>query len=818
MQMTSSTSIRLFSIIFFLSGATSLVYQVAWMRKLSLFFGSDVYSAAVTLSAFMGGLCVGSWLAGWLARGMVLPLFVYGLLEMMIALYAVSFAAILGWFDPLLSDIYRNDFIAHSWIYQTARAAVAFVVLLPPTAMMGATLPFVVQHFAVADRILGARLGHFYAMNTMGALAGTIVGGFFLLPQFGVVRSLIASATVNLAIGLAAMWLATRSGPVKVEPSSSRLEVTAQRRSRHLVALAIGISGFAALALEVVWIRILVQSFSATVYAFSIMLACFLAGIFIGSERESRRVDTLKRPAERLIRLELALFVYVALLAVLTYLVPSFFGTLLWGLTAVTGGGFGPASIVAQVIAAAALIMVPTLWLGATFPLAVKIYAKDIEERAADTGTVYAANTLGALLGALAAGFVLIPLFGARHSLLVIAGVFFLASLAAAPLSEKPTEPRDWPLRQAAAAAGVVIAVVAALLPQQILVNFNMQQSTQPQIVYHGEGVAHTVDIIRTPANNTLMMVNGNIEADTTLVQRRHFILKAHLPLLLHRDPKDVAVIGLGLGMTLAATTRNPAVERIRLVELSPEMVEAHRYLRDVTNDVLANPKIRLLIDDGRNFLNRGVETFDMITADPIHPRITGVGYLYSREYYEAVRAHLRPGGYILQWMPMYAISRSSFDVAFRTFASVFPHASFWYVRGHGLFVAGLEPLTINFATLARRFDYPAVRRDFESIGIRSPHDLLAHLLMDEQHIARYLEASAAVGTKVNTDDNGYLEYATPFEFLYETKTIIEALKPFAGWDRSRLTGATAHDLATIDQLFVERQAKLHEELARPVE
>lgn len=816
--MASGASFWLFSVIFFLSGATSLIYQVAWMRKLSLFFGSDVYSAAITLSAFMGGLCAGSWLAGRLARGLLRPLLTYGVLEIIVAAYAVSFAAILGWFDPLLSQVYLSDYTAHPFVYQLTRAAVAFIVLLPPTALMGATLPVVMQHFAVADRVLGARLGHFYAMNTMGALAGTIVGGFILLPFLGVATTIVWSATVNLAIGLAAVWLAAHSGKVTVEPSPPRAEFMPRGRYRLLVALAIGISGFAALALEVVWMRILVQSFSATVYAFSIMLSCFLAGIFIGSKREAQHVDLRKRPAERLIRLELALFVYVALLSVLTYLVPGFFGTLLWGLTALGRGAFGPASIIAQTIAAVLLIIVPTLWLGAIFPLAVKVYARDIKERAADTGAVYAANTLGALIGALAAGFVLIPAFGARNSLLVIAGLFLVAALVAAPLSERPRDVRDRPLRQAAVAAGAIIAVIAVLLPRQILVNFNMQQSSQPQVVYHGEGIAHTVDIIRTPANNTLMMVNGNIEADTTLVQRRHFILKAHLPLLLHRDANDIAVIGLGLGVTLAATTRNPAVERIRLVELSPEMVEAHRYLRDITNDVLANPKIRLLIDDGRNFLNRGSETFDMITADPIHPRITGVGYLYSREYYEAVRAHLRPGGYILQWMPMYAISRTSFDVAFRTFASVFPHASFWYVRGHGLFVAGLEPLTIDFARLAARFDNEAVRRDFESIGIRSPHELLAHLLMDEQHVARYLAASADVGTKVNTDDNGYLEYATPFEFLYETKTIIEALKPFAGWDRSRLMGATAHDLATIDQLFVERQAKLDDELARPVE
>jgi spermidine synthase len=810
-------SIRLFSVVFFLSGATSLVYQVAWVRKLSLFFGSDVYSAAITLSAFMGGLCIGSWLAGRLARGLVRPILAYGVLEIIIAVYAVAFTAILAWFDPLLSSVYRDSYTSNPALYQLTRASIAFLVLLPPTALMGATLPIVIQHFAVADRVLGARIGHFYAMNTVGALTGTIAGGFILLPWLGVFQSMLASAVVNFVIGVAAILLALSAGPVSVEPSEPKRRPIGSR-GRLLVLLAVGVSGFAALALEVVWMRILVQTFSATVYAFAIMLACFLAGIFIGSEREARRVDSLERPAERLVRLELALFTYIALLAVLTYLVPGFFGTLLWGLTAITGGSFGAASIIAQGIAAALLIITPTLWLGATFPLAVKVYTWDIRDRALDTGSVYAANTFGALLGALAAGFVLIPLFGARSSLLVVGALFLLAALLLTPLAERPAGAHDRPLRYAAVSAGALLTVLALFLPRQILANFNMQQTTRPDVIYHGEGVSHTVDIIRTPARHTLMMVNGNVEADTTLVQRRHFILKAHLPLLLHKAPRDVAVIGLGLGITLSATARNPEVERIRLVELSPEMVEAHRYLRDLTDDVLSNAKIRLLIDDGRNFLNRSTESFDMITADPIHPRITGVGYLYSREYYEAVKSRLRPGGYILHWMPMYAISRESFDVAFRTFASVFPNASFWYVRSHGLFVAGLEPLTIDFATLARRFEQPAVRRDFESIGIRSAHELVAHLLMDDRQIARYLESARASGSAVNTDDNAHLEYATPFEFLQTTKPIIGALKPFAGWDRSRLTGATPEDLATIEQLFQKRLSVLLDELDQPVD
>jgi spermidine synthase len=292
------------------------------------------------------------------------------------------------------------------------------------------------------------------------------------------------------------------------------------------------------------------------------------------------------------------------------------------------------------------------------------------------------------LLGALCAGFVLIPLLGARYGLLAIAAFFLLAAGFIWPLRSQASVSRDLPRLKAAIAIGVAGFALTLFLPRQTITNFNMQTSTQPDVIFHGDGTAHSIDIMRTPTKNVLMMIDGNIEADTTLVQRRHFILKAHLPLLLQRNPRDVAVIGLGLGITLAATARNPAVNRVRLVELSPEMISAHRHLLDLTDNVLANRKVKLLIDDGRNFLNRSQEQFDMITADPVHPRISGVGNLYSHQYYEAVRARLRPGGYILQWMPMYAISRRSFDVAFRTFFWSIPkcivlvRAWTWAIRG----------------------------------------------------------------------------------------------------------------------------------------
>ena len=809
---------RIFSLIFFVSGGTSLVYQVAWVRELSLFFGSDVYSAAITLAAFMGGLGCGSWLAGRAAGWLRRPLLAYGILEILIAFYVLAFPSILGLFDPMLSATYDGSQLYLPPAYQATRAVAAFLVLVLPTALMGATLPIIIQHFAVSQRRLGSRVGHFYALNTLGALTGTVASGFLLLPLLGVKDSMAIAASLNLLAGCAAIGMGLAAAP-GTRPAIAAVETrSTPAPGRRLVLLALALSGFAALAMEVAWMRILVQSFSATAYAFSIMLACFLLGIFLGSRAESKQVDARPDPARRLIQIEISLAVYVAALAIVIVWLPDFFGTFLWGLAAITGGNFGVASVASQAIAAGLLILLPTIWLGASFPLAVKVYARDIKERAADTGSLYAANTIGALLGALCAGFLFIPLVGARFTLLVIAGIFLLAAFVLLPLAARTQAQGGRRPIFACTAAGLAFAIVALALPQRIVANFNMQTNADPTVIYHGEGVAHTVDIIRTASDDTLMMVNGNIEADTTLVQRRHFILKAHLPLLLHPDPKDVGVIGLGLGITLSAMTRNPAVQDVRLIELSPEMVEAHEQLRSLTGDVLADPRVHLLIDDGRNFLDRSPEKFDVITVDPIHPRISGVGYLYTREYYEAARAHLKDGGYILQWMPMYAVSRKSFDVALRTFAGVFPHASFWYVRGHGLLVGSTEPMQIDFAQIVTRMDHPALRRDFDSIGMHSPYNLMAHLLMDERHIALYLASAGRLGDEINTDDNAYLEYHTPHEFLEQTRSILEALVPFAGWDRSILVNASAIDIAAIDHASAARLSILFDELDSPID
>ena len=820
----SRSLIILIGIIFLLSGATALVYQVAWMRMLSLFFGSDIYAAAITLSVFMGGLSLGSWLAGRFGDRLRLPLLIYGLLEIGIAAYAIIFPYLLSSLETGYQAIYRDSFESLPSLYHTFRFLVAAATMLVPTILMGATLPLMIRQFAVSSPELGRKVGFFYAVNTAGAMTGAIVAGFVIIPLIGVSGSVFSALTVNFVIGVGAVAIAMRLGSGL--PASSQAAVPASTASPvkpsetgRFILWAIAVSGAAALALEVVWMRILVQSFSSTVYAFSIMLTCFLFGIFLGSYIASQFIDQHKNPFELLIRLQFWLAGSIALLGVLTYVVPFVFGTLVWGLTNLTGGEFGVSSVIAQFIVASLLIIGPTIMLGIIFPVAVKLYTQDIETRARSTGAVYAANTAGAVLGSLIGGFILLPVFGSRFSLIVVALVFALAGLILVRASARAGTAGQDLLTGQVPALGLlaVSSLVIFLLPAQTVLNFNQQQSTRPDIIYHGEGVSHTVDMIRSPNGNTIMMINGNIEADTTLLQRRHFILKGHLPLLLHEDPADVAIVGLGLGITLGATARHPTVDRIRLVELSPHIVEAHAYIREVTGDVLASPKIDLRIDDGRNFMAMSDESFDMITADPIHPRITGVGYLYTKEYYEQIRQRLKPNGVVTQWMPMYRISSDSFDVAFRTFVSVFPNASFWYVRGHGLFVATADESQISYESLAERFDHPAVRADMESIGIDSVEEFLGHMLLDAEHIRKYLDSSDSA--VVNTDDNAYLEYRTPFEFIEKTESIVSKLLPFAGRDVANyVTGLPENRKNRADEFFAARLEVLVSELSEPIE
>jgi spermidine synthase len=811
---SGTTLLLLMGVVFFFSGFSSLIYEVVWMRRLSLFFGSDVYSAALTLSAFMGGLTLGSLAAAKYSDHLKKPLVWYGLLEISIGIYALLFPTFLNAFSGEYRHIYQTFFATAPWLYNSFRILVASITLIIPTTMMGSTLPLVVKRFA-QQRGIGKYSGFFYSINTFGALAGVLGVGFVLLPNIGINTTTLVACCINVLIGSLAIGFGLFTND-QTTGSETPTGTTAGRESNepgydsNLVKaglLGIGLSGLAALALEVVWMRILTQSFSGAVYSFSIMLSCFLFGIYFGSKKVADIIDRRSDPMRLFAVIELSIGVTVALLGVLTYFVPRFFSNLLWLLTAISKGHFGFACTAAEFVVSGFLIAIPTILMGATFPVAVKICTPKIDSIGRGTARVYAANTAGAIVGALLGGLVLLPVFGNRISLLVIAAIFTATGVYLfARADNRGLATLKDPQVVIFVGGFAVFTIITLLLPQQIVTNFYYAGNENAKVIYHGEGIAHTIDIIRDKGT-TIMQVNGTLEADTTYSQRRHFILKAHLPLLLHPHPREVAVVGLGLGITLSATNRHPGLDRIQLIELSPEMVKAQSHLEDVSGGVLHSPKIHLRIDDGRNFMAMSNQQFDMITADPIHPRVSGVGYLYTREYYEALKDRLRPDGVVCQWMPMYRISKKSFDVAFRTFVTVFPNASFWYVRGHGLFVATKDDFTIDYQDLAKRVQDPVIKADLASINIDGAAQFMSYMLMGPDQIQAYLAATS--DKTINTDDNAYLEYHTPFEFLESTKTIVAGLIPYSALDLKIIRNVSDDEKGQLQQEWNKREAQL---------
>ncbi|MEZ6017838.1 MAG: fused MFS/spermidine synthase [Planctomycetota bacterium] len=815
---------RLVSVLFFASGAAGLVYQVLWMRALGLFLGSDMYGVSIILGAFMGGLALGSLVGGRLAERTSRPLFWYGVAELGIGGAALSLQPLLTALEPLLQRAYPLEASAPTFAYVAARLGLAVAALLVPTTLMGATLPLVLRHFVRERAELGRITAHFYAVNTLGALVGTLAAGFVLLPYLGMRSTTLVIASLNVAIGLICVAVgAPRSVGApegRPTPSDAAQDGGAERangaRIARAAALGLAVSGFASFGFEVVWTRVLLISFSATVYSFASMLACFLFGIFFGSFLVRNVVDRHPNPLALLAKLEVWIGASVAALALLINVVPGFFGHLLGFLSTALGAARGSALVVATLAASFLLLVVPTTMLGATFSVALRAYTANVARVGSRAGNLYAANTLGAILGSFATGLALIPALGVRPTFGLIAALFTLNGLAllrvagrtGAAEAARGARPR----KAFGVALATGVAIVASLfVPYRMTLNFNQNAGVDTELLYHAEGIQNTIDVVRSKRGVTSLVIGGNVEADDGYVQLRHFILKGHLPLMFLEDPQNVLVVGLGMGITLNATARHPGVERIDVVELSPEILAAQAVLHEVNDDIVHNPLVHIRIDDGRSFMRLTSGRYDMITADPIHPKISRVGYLYTQQYYESIRDHLDEDGIVCQWMPLYQVAPSRLRSAMASFHAAFPNATFWYVKNHGLFIAKRDSPMLDYALLERAFAQPNVREDLASIDITSPEELLSLLLLGPDEVRAFLAAGGDV--PLNTDDFPYLEHFVPRDLFYGTDAIMAEIVPHLVDPTRYVIGQPQASIDAVRARCVGRGERILEEL-----
>lgn len=729
--------------LFFFSGVAGLVYEVVWSRLLKDVFGVTAHAVAAVLAAYLGGLALGSWLLGRAVDRRRHPLRLYGLFELGIGFSALLTAFLLPLLEPLHARAALR-FAPGSAALAVVRLLLASAIVLPPTILMGGTLPAMTRAFVDRLAAVGQKLSFLYALNTAGAVLGSLLAGFALIRAFGVHPTLFIAVAANLLVGSAALALARgKSAPAAPADDSPAGRIT-------WVLFAVGLSGVASLALEVIWTRILILILGTSTYAFATMLTAFLVGIALGSGL-LRLFDSRLRDPRRLfgwvqIGIAASMLAGIPLLDALVSSGQQWLQSLELRWLALSAARFGIAFLV---------MLVPVTLIGMSFPLAGKIGVRGVATLGRELGQVYAANSLGNIAGAVLGGFVLIPLVGMQRGIALLA-ILNLAAAAWAILPGSRSRVRALPL------AALFLACAALLAWWRPRPFHSVEETEGDRILFYREGLESTVTVFQraVDARQRVMLVDGvRIGQSSVGIDNKQQVL-AHLPFLLRPSapPRHVLSIGLGTGILMGEAARH-GLEGSICLELSPEVVEGARFFAGDNDRVLENPQVRVVVDDGINFLARERGRWDAIVSDgkSRHGHV-GNARFFSADYYRSARAHLAPGGLMLQWVPLDEAPGELRTIA-RTFVREFPHAYLWVVQ-ESLFLLGQEaPLSVDLPPAQRVLDAPetaGLRRH----GWRSASELSTLLLLDSEAMRPWLLGEETI----NSVERPVLEFFSPSE------------------------------------------------------
>jgi spermidine synthase len=751
---------------FVASGAGGLVLEVAWTRMLRLAFGSTTLAISTVLVAYMLGLGLGGLVAGRLAARVRNGVRAYGWVELCVGVYALFAPALLGWIPEIgAAWLYGLDFGAASLV----RFALALALLLVPTFCMGATLPLLVRAIVrEEDGRAGHRIGLLYGLNTLGAVVGVLLTSYALFPLLGLRGASYFGAGLELAVGaLALVFIAPRVAAAPTVAPSTR-ERRRRRPGMGLPLLAYGTVGFTALAYEVCWSRALSMVLGSSIYAFSSMLAAFLLGIALGSVAIGSRLRRLRDPL-LVYALGIAVLGLLALLTVfLLPRLPAVF--IFWMRTFGTQTGW---LIAVQLVFSVSVMLPPALALGALFPLLAGVLAED-ESASTATGDVYFVNTIGSAAGAFAAGFLLLPTLGVRGTLgaavalnLAVAAVLILRSGKARPA-------RRILLAAVTALAAVVIAIRPPALDPQALAKGAFQpdllfgevvEPSETLIGVRGEEIPFYRDGINTSVSvhqyrgHFSLHVNGKVDGSSS-GDMPNQVLAGKVETLFGKAPERVLVIGWATGVTVGSVARSP-VRWIEAVELEPAIMEASHFFDHVNGQPLEDPRVRVILDDGRTHLSYGRDRYDAIISEPSNPWMTGVSDLFTAEFFKAARAALLPGGRLLQWIPAYGLDEAALNSILAALRGEFPYVYGFTIDRQTpdlLVVASMEELTLD--SLPRFEALSAlIRRDLERVDIYSTAQLWSLLRLLPEDI----DALAGRASVVNSDDNLFVELRTPW-------------------------------------------------------
>ena len=781
-----SSAARAYSLLFFLSGATGLVYELLWVRVLYQTFGSTIQSVTTVVAAYMGGLGLGAWLLGRRADRHERPAALYGWLEIAIGLFGLASPLVLA----LAHRIYVGTAAALALDGAASvalRFALAGAVLLIPTTLMGGTLPVLTRAFTGADRAeLQRSLGLLYGLNTLGAVVGTALAGFFLIEFIGVRASLWGTAAVNLALGTGAIALARRQAiapPTPGFPDPGRQPgENAGSTLRRAAVVLLGLTAFAALLDEIAWTRVLVMIVGGSTYAFTLVLLVFLLGIGIGSALVARRGAVPSETAAAAAGAQALTAAGAGLLFLIFGLLPRYI------IAVFQMPSLGATErLLAMGLAVGAVVLIPAIGMGMTFPLLTDLVAESDAAGGGEVGRAYAINTVGSIVGAVLTGFVLVVTLGTdltlRLGLLVNVGAALaLAGLAARGIAEGSVEHRRLRGRVLGAGALASLALVVALaaprwstrlidLGPSIYARGPMDARAVTEFLAHrgsrqlayAEGWNATVSVWEGVTGRALK-VNGKADA-SDYGDMDTQIIAGLAPVAARPQPRAAFVVGYGSGVTARVLADIPGMQRVRVVEIEPAVLEMDRFFLHVNDTALARPNVSVIVDDARSALQIDPTRYDIVVSEPSNPWLAGVATLYTPEFFRVVRSRLADDGVFCQWVQLYQLPLPVVAGIVRNVRAVFPHVQLWFGAPGDVMVLGSpRPLRYDRAWLSRlvgtRGALVVLGREY--LGVDQPEDYFGHFLLGEAGVTRLLERPAIV----HRDDRPRLEFLAARRFI----------------------------------------------------
>lgn len=758
--------------LFFLSGATSLAYQGIWFRRFTVTWGSSSLAMAAVVSSFLVGMAVGAYIAGKLARKIASPLKWYGILEVCIGVWALLVPLLVSWMSMSALGA-LSGLPSSSLVLFAVRSMIAFVIIGFPCICMGATLPLLVDFRCREQDSIGRATAVLYGVNTLGASVGCYLTGFHLLPALGSVTTNLSMALANIAVGAGAIVVSTLFSQTERPPAALETEVNEpgiRQEPPAWVFAASAATGWAALVLEMVWARQLANVLGGSTYVFTATLTVVLLGIAIGSLLY-KLVEAHTKTRERLFELNASIIVAICSVTALGQMLIPVMCQVSGSLRGMRGSDMSNGLICTAI--AVVLELGAAIAMGSLFPALAAAAKRGTASPANVVGSLYLWNTVGAGLGAIMASSLLVPFFGTVWTI-VLAILGYLAALALLAIHASSVSVQRLLL---VSAFGATVAFTLIRTDDPLAKNFGMylygrdvDPGSHSKLVYFQEGRSCNVLVTESSDGNRALRVNGKVDASTRGDQNTQLGC-AYLPRFLHPESKNVCVIGLGSGTTAGASLLLPDTTVV-CFEIEPAVYDASRYFSDINHSPWSSSRFAIVFDDARGALKRSRESYDLIISEPSNPWMAGVSSLYTLEFYEEAKQHLRSGGIVAQWVQTYNFTLSEFNLILRTIQSVFPHVALLRInRADTVVVASIDALT----PCAKELDVAQgivdsvsdIRKDlttyFGTTDVRGL--LLQHFVLDESGVRRLQSTDEDV---VNTDINMRLEFDAPRQLFRE--------------------------------------------------